>query len=307
MLRSLVTGFAGSDHGKFFKIVAPHINRKKKPGVSPIPAPTFLDWLKAGPFVLINTPNTVWAAIALAMHYIAPYDLSAAGAAAAAPFSAAFFAQRLPLWLAVWGGYTGYWHVTLYWLRWAERPMVTDRTFKYAQLAHNLFWSISGVVIWVGFENVFAYLWATGRLPYMSDAEATGSRAGKLNFVLGLALTPIWRDFHFYFAHRLLHFNSMYAQVRSPHGLHEPALPRRNTGGSVYSHRVGPTRTDPHAQVHSLHHRNTDVEPFAGLCMHPVEHLYYYACILPSLVFYCSPFHFLWNGTRAPPPFSLPP
>lgn len=26
-------------------------------------------------------------------------------------------------------------------------------------------------------------------------------------------------------------------------------------------------------QVHSLHHRNTDIEPFAGLCMHPVEHL----------------------------------
>ena len=28
--------------------------------------------------------------------------------------------------------------------------------------------------------------------------------------------------------------------------------------------------------IHSLHHRNTDIEPFAGLCMHPVEHLYYY-------------------------------
>jgi hypothetical protein len=50
------------------------------------------------------------------------------------------------------------------------------------------------------------------------------------------------------------------------------------------------------AQVHSLHHRNTDVEPFAGLAMHPVEHLYYYACILPSLVCLASPFHFVWNG-----------
>ena len=28
--------------------------------------------------------------------------------------------------------------------------------------------------------------------------------------------------------------------------------------------------------IHSLHHRNTDIEPFAGLCMHPIEHLYYY-------------------------------
>ena len=32
--------------------------------------------------------------------------------------------------------------------------------------------------------------------------------------------------------------------------------------------------------------------------MHPIEHLYYYACVLPSLVFYCSPFAFLWNGVH---------
>ena len=50
------------------------------------------------------------------------------------------------------------------------------------------------------------------------------------------------------------------------------------------------------AFVHSLHHRNTDIEPFAGLCMHPVEHLYYYSCILPSVFLFASPFHFLWNG-----------
>lgn len=73
-------------------------------------------------------------------------------------------------------------------------------------------------------------------------------------------------------------------------------------------------------QVHSLHHRNTDIEPFAGLCMHPVEHLcvaprvsclavcyarrrlragrYYFAAVCVSLSFYCSPFTFLWNGVH---------
>jgi sterol desaturase/sphingolipid hydroxylase (fatty acid hydroxylase superfamily) len=25
--------------------------------------------------------------------------------------------------------------------------------------------------------------------------------------------------------------------------------------------------------VHSLHHRNGDIEPFSGMCMHPVEHM----------------------------------
>jgi hypothetical protein len=32
--------------------------------------------------------------------------------------------------------------------------------------------------------------------------------------------------------------------------------------------------------------------------MHPIEHLYYYACILPSLVFFLSPFAFIWNGVH---------
>jgi hypothetical protein len=32
--------------------------------------------------------------------------------------------------------------------------------------------------------------------------------------------------------------------------------------------------------------------------MHPVEHLYYFACVAPSLVFYCSPFAFVWNGVH---------
>jgi len=261
-LISLVRGFAGAQDGKFFGIVSPHIDTTKKPGTSPIPAPTFSDWLKAGPFVLINTPNTVWAIIALAMYYVAPYDLSAGSPASISPLNMAFFAQRLPLWVSVFFGYTGFWHVTLYWLGWGKRPLIPERSYKYDKLAHNLFWSTSGVLIWIAFENVFAYLWATGRLPYMTDAQALSSRRGTLNFILALALTPVWRDFHFYFAHRLLHFNAMYAQV------------------------------------HSLHHRNTDIEPFAGLCMHPIEHLYYYACILPSLLFWTTPFAFLWNGVH---------
>jgi len=32
--------------------------------------------------------------------------------------------------------------------------------------------------------------------------------------------------------------------------------------------------------------------------MHPVEHIYYFACVLPSLVLYCSPFAFVWNGVH---------
>ena len=83
-----------------------------------------------------------------------------------------------------------------------------------------------------------------------------------LSLLVAALAVPVWRSIHFYFAHRFLHFGPLYQQV------------------------------------HSLHHRNTDVEPFSGLCMHPVEHLYYYACIAPSLFFVCSPFAFLWNGVH---------
>ena len=54
----------------------------------------------------------------------------------------------------------------------------------------------------------------------------------------------MYRDFHFYWAHRFIHIRALYKYV------------------------------------HSLHHRNTDIEPFAGLCMHPIEHLYYYSLSL---------------------------
>ena len=50
--------------------------------------------------------------------------------------------------------------------------------------------------------------------------------------------------------------------------------------------------------IHSLHHRNTDIEPFAGLCMHPVEHVYYFSCIGPSLLVFASPFAFMWNAVH---------
>merc|ERR1719201_1697597 len=73
-------------------------------------------------------------------------------------------------------------------------------------------------------------------------------------------LIPIWRGFHFYFSHRFIHVRPIYRFV------------------------------------HSLHHRNTDIEPAAGLCMHPIEHMYYFSCIAPSLYLYLSPFHFAFNG-----------
>ena len=68
------------------------------------------------------------------------------------------------------------------------------------------------------------------------------------------------RDIHLYFSHRFIHINFIYKYV------------------------------------HAVHHRNIDIEPFAGLCMHPTEHLYSYSFYGPLLLFRHHPFVIFWMG-----------
>jgi hypothetical protein len=89
-------------------------------------------------------PNTVWAVCAVIFYVLFPYDLSATSAAAKSPFSWAFFLQRAPLWAALVFGYTAFWHVSLYFWGWAERPFLPTRIYNVGKVAHNLFWSASG-------------------------------------------------------------------------------------------------------------------------------------------------------------------
>jgi sterol desaturase/sphingolipid hydroxylase (fatty acid hydroxylase superfamily) len=255
--------FAGGENLKFYDFVPGHVDIKKAPGFSELPEP------KPAAFVfnlvtlksLFMSGNLLWALISLAFYFMFPYDLSPHGTAAKfGPLSIEFVQERFPLWLIVTFGWIFWWYISLVSWGWGVRPYIMNRTVSWRKIIHNVVYNISGVLIWTGFENVFAYLWATNRLPYMADAEAFSTRAGQLRFALGLILTPCWREVHFYFAHRLLHYKPMFRQV------------------------------------HSLHHRNTDVEPFSGLCMHPVEHFYYFTSMLPSVYLYLSPFHLLFNG-----------
>lgn len=245
---STISNWFGLINGKIFGETQSYVDKNKQPGFSPIPKPTISNWLINAPFVLITSPNFVWASIATFIYIYFPYKFDTLS-----PISIEFFKERFPIWFVTVFGYTGFWHITLHILKLAKRSYIPNRKYNFNKLIHNMFWTFSGVIIWTIFENIFCYLWSTNRLIYNSNST---------NFLLGLFGVPVWRSWHFYFAHRLLHFGPLYNQV------------------------------------HSLHHRNTDTEPFSGLCMHPVEHLYYYSCILPSLFFVCSPFAFLWNGVH---------
>jgi sterol desaturase/sphingolipid hydroxylase (fatty acid hydroxylase superfamily) len=78
-------------------------------------------------------------------------------------------------------------------------------------------------------------------------------------FVLWLPLISLWSSFQFYWVHRWLHW---------------PPLFKR---------------------VHSLHHRMTNVGPWSGIAMHPVEHLMYFSSILIHFIVPSSPIHVLYH------------
>lgn len=78
-------------------------------------------------------------------------------------------------------------------------------------------------------------------------------------FVVLFLLTPVWISFHFYWVHRFLHWPPLYKSV------------------------------------HALHHRNTNVGPWSGLSMHPIEHLIFFSSILIHFVIPAHPIHILFH------------
>jgi sterol desaturase/sphingolipid hydroxylase (fatty acid hydroxylase superfamily) len=142
---------------------------------------------------------------------------------------------------------------------WAKRKFDPSRTITLSRLIHNVFYSICGALVGSLYECMFMHLWATGKLPYISNQELLTSPIAILRVLFWTIMIPNFREIHFYTAHKFIHFRALYKFI------------------------------------HSLHHRNTDIEPFSGLSMHPAEHIYYISSIAPSLIFLMSPFHVVWN------------
>lgn len=71
--------------------------------------------------------------------------------------------------------------------------------------------------------------------------------------ILLIFLLPMWETTHFFLIHRLIHSSALYQRI------------------------------------HALHHRNTNVGPWSGLSMHPVEHLIYLSTVLIHFVVPSNP------------------
>ncbi|KAL7535543.1 hypothetical protein ACHAWF_005194 [Thalassiosira exigua] len=208
---------------------------------------------------LIFGPNFVWLAAALIVYFAAPYDYDVARD----PTSPAFrrwLVGRAILNVALVLGYDGFFHALLYGLGWARRPFARGRRYRWSKTVHNAFYSALGALQWTAWEGAMVHLYATGKIGYIDDETSFGTLWGALRFCLACIAVPLFREFHFFFVHRFSHARFAYKYV------------------------------------HALHHRNTDVEPFSGLCMSPAEHLYYLSSVAPSIYWHASPFAFLFNG-----------
>lgn len=249
-------GFAGTVNGSFFE-APPWVDKSKPPGGSKQVAPTWEKWLMNVLKARHFFFSPNFVWFSVALFVYLAFPYDLQ---AARSFGVGWVLKRLAVNLAVTWLYVGFWDVALYGLQWSKRKFNPLRWPNRWELFHNVWYANLGILQWTVWEVFFIYAYATGRLPYIRDREAFATVSNAVIMVLFTLAVPVWRGLHFYFAHRFIHIRPMYRFV------------------------------------HSLHHRNTDIEPAAGLCMHPVEHMYYFSCIAPSLYLYLSPFHFAFNG-----------
>jgi len=122
------------------------------------------------------------------------------------------------------------------------------------QVLDNVFWAQVGIVIWTLYECGLWWGYANGWLPYLDPAQHP------ILFCLLMMAVPFWRNFHFYWIHRLIHWKPLYDYV------------------------------------HYLHHKNVNVGPWSGIAMHPVEQLIYFSCMLIHVIIPSHPLHMMFNG-----------
>ena len=232
-----------------------YVNKDKAPGhTSLLEAHHKKGWFLRfmNPLSFFFGPGFLWFVLAVIGYVAVPYDMEAQKTK---NFEMQYVFERVMLHCAIYHVYTMFWHFTLYTLGWGQRKFNPGNDGPtLARLFHNMWFGTLGAVQSGAWDALFGFIYAHGKLSYASDADVAASPLLLVVTVFGAVAAQWWRDVHFYFVHRMIHFRFLYKYV------------------------------------HSVHHRNTDVEPYAGLSMHPIEHLYYYSCAPVMMFFGFSPF-----------------
>lgn len=69
---------------------------------------------------------------------------------------------------------------------------------------------LQAIVQWTWWEAVMVRLWASGTVGFVSLSDIKADPYLLAWNVLWVLLIPVWRDVHFYIAHRFLHVRSVY-------------------------------------------------------------------------------------------------
>lgn len=139
-------------------------------------------------------------------------------------------------------------------------------------LQREIFFTTLGWIQSSMFQCVMMNLWASGKLSYYNEFWSVPAWS-----LFHLLFVTYWREFHFYWCHRMIH---PWFGKKSPY---KPL----DLGQFLYTN------------FHSLHHKSNNPGPWSGLSMHPVEHFFYYSCTLLPLFFKAHPLHFLYAKFHA--------
>ena len=171
----------------------------------------------------------------------------------------ALYATNLVLMILVAGGL----HLYFYWWRGQGRELKYDprelkansRSFSFGNQILDNMFWTLGSGVAVWTAYEVLMLWAMAH----GYAPMLTWADNPVLFVLLIFLTPVWISFHFYWIHRWLHWPPLYKLA------------------------------------HALHHRNTNVGPWSGLSMHPLEHLLFFSSVLIHWVVAAHPIHILFH------------
>ena len=193
-------GIGGSSDGAFFGTTPSWVDEAKPPGHSSQMPPAWTSWLRGVLQLkhLLYSPNLIWLAITVVVYVAFPYDLEGArrdGFVSPRVLPSSWWSSRVWINMAVMLIYYGGWEVAA--LR--GRRKFNFRSWVSSQrVTHNLLFTTLGTLQWTAFEVIFVWLWATGRLPYVADADALATPGNVARMVLWTAAIPLWRGFHFY-------------------------------------------------------------------------------------------------------------
>ena len=139
------------------------------------------------------------------------------------------------------------------WLQKSAAPFLfKDQTYD------NMFWTLcSGVPTWTACEAFSLWAFSNG---YFLSVQWESQ---PVYLIVLLLLIPIYREFHFYLIHRLLHNRILYRLF------------------------------------HFIHHKNTNPGPWSGLSMHPFEHLLYFSGVLIHFIVPAHPVHAIFQLVHA--------